>query len=115
MNPVADGLITEEEYAVICLPICDMEPSHRRTAFEIREKLADAIYKANKDYVMKSGVTILSDAFVPFVSPVNGEYIASRNQLRDHEKKNNVVQVGSDLDGKINKIREKAKERERND
>jgi hypothetical protein len=60
-------------------------------------------------------LNILSDAFAPFVSPVNGEYIATKNQLRDHEKRNNVVQVGSDFEGKFNKIKQKAEERKRHE
>lgn len=60
-------------------------------------------------------VVLSHDTFTPFVSPVNGEYIATKNQLRDHEKRNNVVQVGSDLDSKFNKIKQNYEERKRHE
>lgn len=50
--------------------------------------------------------TVFTDTFTPFVSPVNGEAIMTKRQLRDHEKRNNVVQVGSDFDSRVNKVRE---------
>jgi hypothetical protein len=60
-------------------------------------------------------VVLSHDTFSPFVSPINGEYIATKNQLRDHEKTHNVVQVGSDLDSKANKIKNSIKERQLNE
>ena len=46
----------------------------------------------------------------PFVSPVDGTVISSRKQLRDHNKRNNVVNVSEFSDEFIAKKRE---ERER--
>lgn len=40
--------------------------------------------------------------FQEFVSPIDGTVIASKSQLRDHEKRYNVRQVGNDLVGKGN-------------
>lgn len=60
-------------------------------------------------------IALSHETFSPFVSPVNGEYIATKNQLRDHEKRNNVVQVGSDFDSKFNKIKQESEERKRHE
>jgi len=40
--------------------------------------------------------TYIMDDIKPFTSPVNGEHITSRSQLRTHEKKYNIKQVGND-------------------
>lgn len=36
-----------------------------------------------------------------FQSPIDGAWITSRSQLREHERKHGVRQVGNDLKGKI--------------
>ena len=35
----------------------------------------------------------------PFVSPIDRSEITSRSQLRDHERRHGVRQVGNDLNG----------------
>ena len=35
----------------------------------------------------------------PFQSPVDGSYVTSRSELREHEKKHNVRQTGNDWTG----------------
>ena len=35
----------------------------------------------------------------PFRSPVDGSYVTSRSELREHEKKHNVRQIGNDWAG----------------
>jgi|TARA_Y100000401_G_C8324477_1_gene227315 hypothetical protein len=35
----------------------------------------------------------------PFISPVDGSYVTSRSQLREHEKRHNVRQIGNDWAG----------------
>lgn len=35
----------------------------------------------------------------PFKSPIDGSIISSRSQIRDHEKKHGVKQVGNDWSG----------------
>lgn len=52
----------------------------------------------------------LTNDFKPFTSPVNGEVITSKNQLREHEKQNNVVQVGTDFDETIKKKQKQQQE-----
>lgn len=42
----------------------------------------------------------LSKAFDSFVSPIDGTVISSQRQIKEHEKKHNVVQVGNELKGK---------------
>lgn len=90
--------------------------SYRINGLQVTKEEFDA-YKPDVEPI-KAGdrlhIALSTDTFTPFVSPVNGEYIATKNQLRDHEKRNNVVQVGSDFDSKFNKIKQQAEERERN-
>lgn len=43
-----------------------------------------------------------------FTSPINGEYITSRSQLRDHERRHSVKQCGDYKPGEI-VAREKAR------
>jgi hypothetical protein len=59
---------------------------------------------------------ILSTSFKEFVSPIDGTVISSRNKLKDHEKRHNVVQVGNDLESKGNhgKTREQSKQHQGN-
>jgi type II secretory pathway component PulK len=35
----------------------------------------------------------------PFLSPVDGTYVTSRSELREHEKRHNVRQIGNDWAG----------------
>lgn len=37
----------------------------------------------------------------PIVSPIDGEHITSRSQLREHERKHNVRQCGDYRNGEI--------------
>ena len=54
-----------------------------------------------------------------FVSPINGEYITSRSQLRRHERSNNVRHAGDFKNGdlvrkeqsRVNEIRQRAEGR----
>lgn len=41
-------------------------------------------------------------AFEPFVSPIDGSVLSSNRDIREHEKKHNVVQVGNDLKNRGN-------------
>jgi len=44
------------------------------------------------------GVNIISD-IDPFLSPLDGTYVTSRSELREHEKRHNVRQIGNDWAG----------------
>ena len=46
----------------------------------------------------KAGLSIVRDVD-PFQSPMDGSIIGSRRDLREHEKKHNVRQVGNDWTG----------------
>jgi hypothetical protein len=46
----------------------------------------------------KTGINIIRDVD-PFKSPIDGSIIGSRRDLREHEKKHNVRQVGNDWTG----------------
>lgn len=46
------------------------------------------------------------NTFQPFDSPIDGEHIASRKSLREHEKRHGVVQVGDAWDGEVKELRE---------
>ena len=52
-------------------------------------------------------MTIKAGAYDSFVSPVNGEYITSKHQLKEHEKVNDVVQVGDAFDSQFNAMKDK--------
>ena len=45
-----------------------------------------------------AGVTIVQDAYSknPVVSPIDGSVIGSRTQLREHNARNEVIDVGND-------------------
>lgn len=43
----------------------------------------------------KSKITLMSD-IAPFVSPVDRSVVGSRTGLREHNKRNDVVQIGND-------------------
>jgi len=60
--------------------------------------LMDAILKGNKDLpFVKQGSR---SCFEEFHSPIDGERIASKAQLKNHEKKHDVVQTGNELKSK---------------
>jgi hypothetical protein len=46
----------------------------------------------------KTVLTIIKD-IEPFQSPVDGSYVTSRSELREHEKRHNVRQIGNDWAG----------------
>jgi|TARA_R110002153_G_scaffold97227_3_gene231905 hypothetical protein len=46
----------------------------------------------------KSTYNIMKD-IEPFLSPVDGTYVTSRSELREHEKRHNVRQIGNDWAG----------------
>jgi hypothetical protein len=75
-----------------------------------KESLMDAILKGEKPMnFIKQNMTT---AFDTFVSPIDGTVISSKREVREHEKKHNVIQVGNDLKGKgatLNKTREQSK------
>ena len=45
----------------------------------------------------RSKITIIGDLEEPFVSPVDGSVIGSRADRREHNRRNNVIDVGNDL------------------
>ena len=47
----------------------------------------------------KGGLHIVSD-IQPFVSPIDKTLITSRSQVREHERKHNVYQIGNDWCGR---------------
>lgn len=55
---------------------------------------------------IQPGDKLCIGAFESFQSPVDGSWISSREQLRDHEKKHNVRQVGNDLLNETKKKKE---------
>ena len=46
----------------------------------------------------KAGINIIRDVD-PFQSPIDGSIIGSRRDLREHEKRHNVRQLGNDWSG----------------
>ena len=46
----------------------------------------------------KAAHNIMKD-IEPFLSPVDGTYVTSRSELREHEKRHNVRQIGNDWAG----------------
>ena len=56
-----------------------------------------------------------AQAFDSFVSPVNGEYIQSKHQLKEHEKRNDVVQVGDAFDSKFKELKKNSKSKQNGD
>ena len=46
----------------------------------------------------RSAHNIMKD-IEPFLSPVDGSYVTSRSELREHEKRHNVRQIGNDWAG----------------
>ena len=53
--------------------------------------------KAGKS-LNKASHNIMKD-IEPFQSPVDGSYVTSRSELREHEKRHNVRQIGNDWAG----------------
>lgn len=53
-------------------------------------------------------------AFENFVSPIDGSVITSKHAIKEHEKKHNVVHVGSDLEKRGNNglTREQSKQKQ---
>jgi|TARA_R110002020_G_scaffold36406_3_gene109363 hypothetical protein len=45
-----------------------------------------------------TGITFMKD-IEPFRSPLDGSHITTRSELREHEKKHNVRQIGNDWAG----------------
>ena len=50
------------------------------------------------DKKLQTGFNIVRDVD-PFLSPIDGSVIGSRRDLREHEKRHNVRQVGNDWTG----------------
>ncbi len=53
-------------------------------------------YYAKKHAERTGSFTVMPD-LKPFISPIDGKEITSRSGLREHEKRHNVFQIGSDL------------------
>lgn len=62
---------------------------------------------------IQHGDRLTVKAFTGFESPIDGSWIGSREQLRDHEKKHNVKQVGNDFASSMEKRKEQFEERKR--
>lgn len=61
------------------------------------ESLMDAILKGEKPTnFLKQPMTV---AFDSFVSPIDGTILSNKHDVREHEKKHGVVQIGNDLAG----------------
>ncbi len=76
-----------------------------------RVSLAEFRRRARKVEPLQSGDSFnVFTEFAPFVSPVNGDYIDSKQKLKEHEKVNKVVQVGDSFDSQINKMKQTKKE-----
>lgn len=71
-----------------------------REVFVWDEKTQSVVSKEEyaKNHIDKKndGITIIQD-ITPFKSVVNGQWITSRAELREHEKRYNVKQVGNDI------------------
>lgn len=55
---------------------------------------------------IQHGDRLCIGGFEPFQSPIDGSIIASKEQLREHEKKHNVRQVGDAYLGETQKKKE---------
>jgi len=55
--------------------------------------------------IIAGNVGLQIGGFQSFISPLDGTRISSTQQLRDHEKKYNKVQVGNDFKTKMDKNR----------
>jgi len=54
------------------------------------------------------GSAPLVNDFKAFVSPIDGTTISCKSELKAHEQKHNVVQVGNDFKNQINEMRRDA-------
>lgn len=57
--------------------------------------------------------TLQINSFQPFMSPVDGSMINSRNDLSNHNKRHNVEQVGNEYVQVVKDKKEEARERTR--
>ena len=57
----------------------------------------EEFFEGSKGINYNEAHNIMTSSFKEFISPIDGSKIASSRQLRDHEKRYNVRQVGNDL------------------
>jgi hypothetical protein len=57
-----------------------------------------AIEQSPSKGAKRSSFNLIKD-IEPFRSPLDGKYVTSRSELREHEKKHNVRQIGNDWSG----------------
>ncbi|CAB4139735.1 hypothetical protein UFOVP353_9 [uncultured Caudovirales phage] len=83
-------MLTPEEKKALKTPLKDMTPALLAIAVAAREKQEDIIRKENaKTGPIKLDKIYLNKDYEPFTSPVTGEVISGRAQLRDHLKATN--------------------------
>ena len=69
--------------------------------------------KEQEDCVAYVNRAPMASTFESFESPIDGSVISSTAQLRDHEKKHNVKQVGNDYATSMEKRKEQFEARKR--
>jgi hypothetical protein len=74
-----------------------MSAEYRKNYDAIKWPEVKARERAEKAFV-KAAHNIMKD-IEPFLSPVDGTYVTSRSELREHEKRHNVRQIGNDWAG----------------
>ena len=74
-----------------------MNSEYRRNYDAIKWTPQKAGKKAGKDF-NRAAYSIMKD-IEPFKSPIDGSYVTSRSELREHEKRHNVRQIGNDWAG----------------
>jgi len=74
-----------------------MSREYRANYDGIRWKPQKTRKRAEKAF-NKAAHSIMKD-IEPFLSPVDGTYVTSRSELREHEKRHNVRQIGNDWAG----------------
>tara|TARA_Y100000310_G_scaffold299820_2_gene334983 strand:- start:812 stop:1081 length:270 start_codon:yes stop_codon:yes gene_type:complete len=74
-----------------------MSSEYRKNYDAIKWPELKARERAGKAF-SKAAHNIMKD-IEPFLSPVDGTYVTSRSELREHEKRHNVRQIGNDWAG----------------
>jgi len=73
--------------------------------------LSDCIRKKkDNNNVAKYNKTFAIKSFQSFVSPVDGQKITNSKELKEHNIRNNVVEVGTEYDKKIKDLQQQRRE-----
>ena len=56
----------------------------------------EAVARSGAPHPKRPGLTVMPDIAEPFISPVDGSTLSSRADVREHNIRNNVVDVGND-------------------